>query len=209
MASIVKYSITGSSLAPTTQASGVTGSSIANGSLSSFGAGNDGWASDPVVSCNPPNSTTTASLSVTKNSYCYITITPDSGKKISFSKIILNAGRGGSSTPRGLKIRSSVDSYAADLYSAELATYVPNWTQVQASLGLDFQAITSPITFRFYVWAPSSSYAVDMDDIDFTGDVADLSVIAGITGIAYASAKTVNGVLLGATGNVKGWNGNT
>lgn len=100
MASIVKYSITGSSLAPTTQASGVTGSSIANGSLSSFGAGNDGWAL-------------------------------------------------------------------------------------------------------------SSSYAVDMDNIDFTGDVADLSVIAGITGIAYASAKTVNGVLLGATGNVKGWNGNT
>jgi len=208
MATLLKYAFTGSTLAPTTEVDGLSGSNVANGSLSSFGAGNDGWGSDPVVSCNPPSSTTTAALSVTKNSYFYITITPDSGKKINLSALTLNAGRGGSSTPRGIKIRSSKDSYAVDLYSADLGTAVPTWTAINIDLsGASFQGLTAAITFRFYIWAPTSSNAVDADDITFTGEVLGLSAIAGLNGIAGANVKTINGTLFGATGNVKGWNG--
>ncbi len=206
MATLLQYLFTSGSAGPQTQAAGITGGNVTNGSLSYFDTnGDDGWASKPVVTANPPASTTTAALSVTKNSYFYLTATPSAGKKISLAALTLNAGRGGSSTPRGIKVRSSIDSYAADLYSAALATATPTWTAINIDLtGAAFQNLTAAITFRFYVWAPTSSNSVDSDAITLTGTVADLSAILGVTGLAKASVKTVKGLAIASINAITG-----
>ena len=177
MANLLIYAFTGSTLNPTTTASGLTGSAATNGSLTSIDQFNDGWASDPELVACPPASTTTAALAVTNNSYWYFTATPNSGEKISLATLTLKAGRGGSSTPRGLKIRSSIDSYAADLYSHTIDTAIPTWSAISIDLsGAGFQNLTAAITFRFYVWCPTNSNSLDSDDITLTGAVADAAV---------------------------------
>jgi len=176
MANLLIYTFTGNTLNPTTTAEGLTGSAQTDsGSLDNFatGTGND-WVSEPTIQAKPPTGVTTAALAVTNNSYWYFTATPNAGKVLGLAALNLNAGRGGSSVPRGLKIRSSIDSYAGDLYSANLATYGPTWTAISIDLsGVSFQGLTAAITFRFYVWAPTNSNTVDADDIILTGAVAD------------------------------------
>jgi hypothetical protein len=175
MANLLIYAFTAGTANPTTTAAGLSGGACTNGSLYSFTAnGDEGFASKPNIVAAPPASTTTAALAVTNNSYWYFTATPDAGKKLNFATLTLNAARGGSSTPRGIKIRSSVDSYVADLFSAALLTAPSTWTAINIDLtGASFQGLTAAITFRFYIWAPTTSNTVDADDITLTGTVAD------------------------------------
>jgi hypothetical protein len=194
MANLLIYTFDGNTPEPTTVASGIWGSRISTTSLYflSFSTG-DGWASEPTAIALPPNGTTTAALSLTNDSFFWLIAAPVSGKKLNLATLTFNAGRGGASTPRGIKVRSSIDAYASDLYSADLTNVAPTWANISIDLsGAGFQGLISPITFRFYVWCPTNANSVDADDITLTGTVASLSDIKSINEVSLV--KTVNGI---------------
>lgn len=171
---LLQYSITGDALTPTTEDVHVTGGTLTkHASLTALTADSThSYLSEPNVDARPHNSATTLALAVTNNSYFYLTLTPDTGYELDLTSLTFNVARGGVSTPRGFGIRTSVDSYAADLATADITTVNPTWTAVNISLtGAAFQALTSAITFRFYVYTPEAGYSVDFDDITIGGTV--------------------------------------
>jgi hypothetical protein len=172
VAVLLQYTFTGSAETPTTQAGGVTGGAVTNGSLSTFGDWSPGFASDPVMTGQPPASTTDKATAIANNSYWYFTVTPSAGKVLNLTSLTLNAARGGASTPRGYAIRSSLDSYAADLSTADLATQLATWTNISVDLsGAGYQGLASAFTIRFYIYAPTSGNSVEADDITLNGSV--------------------------------------
>jgi hypothetical protein len=170
---LAKYTATGYTFAAEVEASGLTAADLVNYGCDGFQYYAEGFATDPIINANPLTIATTRELSLSNGCYWTLTITPDSGKKLNLEKLTFNVGRGGASTPRGLVVRSSVDGYDVDLYSAEILTYVPNFTAVNIDLtAAKYQGLTSAFTLRFYVWAPNASNSVDCDDITIEGDIA-------------------------------------
>jgi surface protein len=127
----------------------------------------------------------------------YFTLTLDAVSTIKLDSLIFEVGKGGSSDPRGFFIRSSIDSYATDLYSETL----PSGSQTapvlhSLALGDDFQDISS-VTFRFYIFSPGSSRSVDWrhlrlkyqkgESICNNGDPAEI----GSTTLASGGAGTI------------------
>ena len=174
-----QFNLTSSTTASTT-AAGITPGAVTDtsGSLTSFTRGTNGYASDSVISAAPASGATSAGTAITTNSYFFATITPLSGKKMSLTSLTINMSKGGTSTPRGYDIRSSVDDYAASLGTANLATTRPTWTGVTIDLsGASFQNVSSPITFRVYVYAPNTGNVVDWDDLVINGTVSDTGTV--------------------------------
>lgn len=173
---LVEYDFTASSFAATTTTTGVSGSNVTDGSVSTpTSAGNNGYASDPVISISPALGATTTETAVSTNSYIQFTLTPNAGKRVSLTTLTFNAARGGAATPRGYDVRSSVDGYAATLGTADLSTQRPTFTPVSIDLsGANFQNQTSAITFRIYVYAPSTANVIDIDSISINGAVLDV-----------------------------------
>lgn len=179
MAVLLGFNLTSDFIASTT-ATGITLGTVTeqSGSLASFLRGTNGFASDPVCSAGPTSGATTAASAITANSYFFTTVTPLSGKKVSLTTLTINMTRGGAATPRGYDIRSSIDDYAVTLQTADLATARTDWTAVSVDLsGAEFQDVTSPITFRIYIYAPSTVNVVDWDDLIINGTVADAGVV--------------------------------
>jgi hypothetical protein len=119
----------------------------------------------PVLRTSPVVGTTSAALAVTKNAYFEFTVTAVSGLFLP-RLLAFKIGRGGASAPRGYAVRSSFDSYAADLAQADTGTVRPTWTAVGVSL--DMTAVAS-LGFRIYIYAPSASTSQEIDDLTFCG----------------------------------------
>lgn len=173
--SLALYSM--GSTSPTTTASGLTAGVLTTGAgLSAFLMNQTlGYATDPACNAQPVAGSTDAASTVTNNGYFSFTITPDGGKKLNLSSLAFKAARGGSGTPRGYVVRSSIDSFAANLAAANLATARPTFTDVSLDLtGASFQNLTAAITFRIYSYVPSAGQGVDYDEINVTGTVADV-----------------------------------
>lgn len=172
---IVQYSVTGDSFNTTTNAVGVAGSTLTNASLGTFETRSFSYSTDPEIKVIPPVSTTTASLAVANNSYFSFTVTPTL-KEMDFSSLTFKVARGGSSTPRGWVVRSSIDSYTNNIDSGDVPTVRPTWTDESVSLsGASYQNITAAVTFRIYIYAPSTGYSLEIDEITLNGTVSDVS----------------------------------
>lgn len=179
MAVLLQFNLTTDFVASTT-ATGITAGSLTDqsGSLSSFTRGSNGYVSDPVCSAGPTSGATDVTTAISTNSYFFTTINPLSGKKMSLTSLTVNLARGGAATPRGYAIRSSIDNYATSLGTADLATQRTTWTAVTIDLtGAEFQNLTAPLTFRVYIYAPSTTNVVDFDDIIINGTVADAGTV--------------------------------
>lgn len=179
MAVLLAFNLTNDFVASTT-ASGITTGSITNqsGSLFSFTRGGNGYASDPVSSAGPASGASNGATALSTNSYFFTTINPLSGKQMSLTSLTINMARGGAATPRGYDIRSSADAYAASLATADISTQRTTWTAVTVDLtGAAFQNVTGPITFRIYIYAPSTSNVIDWDDLTINGTVADSGTV--------------------------------
>ena len=134
-----------------------------------------GYAAEPVLQYKTGTTSTSLAAAITNNQYNGFTVTPDSGKKMSFTTLTFNIARGGTST-RGYGIYSSVDSYASSLGNANVTTNRPTWTAVSIDLSAaGFQNVTSAITFRFYLYSSSNTSTLELDDIILNGTVADVS----------------------------------
>jgi len=177
MAVLLAYNLA-SDFAASTVASNITGSIMTNASLSYFARDTLAYASDPILVANPPASTTSAALAITNGSYFFITITPTSGNSISLTTLTFNIARGGASTPRGYDVRSSVDSFAASLGTADVATARTTWTNVSIDLSAaGFQNVTGSITFNIYLYAPSEGNSLDIDDVVINGTDASSGTV--------------------------------
>jgi hypothetical protein len=163
-------------LSPTTTASGLSGSNITNGSLSTCV-----WDAGLVLDTLSASGATSAATAVSTNSYYYLTATPDVGKVLNLTSLVFDVTRGGATTPRGYVVRSSVDSYASTLATADVSTQVPTFTTgvtVDIS-GASFQGLASAITFRLYIYAPNTTNDLLWDNVVLNGAVD--AVFTGLT----------------------------
>jgi len=178
MAVLLQWTIATNTTA-TTEATGVVGSVLANNLLSNFTLGSTGYASDPVLITNPPNDNCNdVTEAVAGGSYWYFSIGPESGKQLSLTTLTFNVARGGSSTPRGYAVRSSVDEFASNLGTADVLTVRPTFTSASIDLsGASFQNLITSVTFNVYVYCPGSGNSLDFDDITVNGTVADSGTV--------------------------------
>lgn len=171
MAVLLQYNFT-TDLLPTTTATGVTGSQITNQSLSYFTIDTLGYSADPILVCNPILGASTAALAVTNASYFFVTISPTNGNTISLTTMTFNIAKGGASTPRGYAVRSSADSYVANLATADVTTQRTTFTAVSVDLsGASFQNLTTNVAFRVYIYAPTDGNSLDIDALTINGTV--------------------------------------
>lgn len=204
MSILIQYAFT-TNLTPTTTASGVSGGTITNASLSNCVRASNGYSSDPELQLNPSSGATSMALAVTNSSYCSFNITPDVGKKISLTTLTFNGARGGSGTPRGYGVRSSIDGFASNLSTGDFSTVRPNWSAVSVDLsGAGFQNVTSAITFRLYDYAPNSGNSCEYDDITINGTVADSSFISKVSGVTKTSISKVSGLIAASINKIAG-----
>lgn len=121
--------------------------------------------------------------------YYEMTLTPLAGNQLDVDDITFGVRRTGTG-PRDLSIRSSLDGFAADLgiasaTSAEISTAgdvfhfnndiapTANINGNAIKLSSDFDAITAPITFRFYAANPESNAgSLTVDDVTVNGFTA-------------------------------------
>lgn len=142
-------------------------------------------AGAPFNRVDPQGNATSAAQAITNAVFFSFTVTPNAS--MSLTDLQFDAARGGGGTPRGYDIRSSVDNFATDLGTADLATVRPTYTHVTIDLsGAAFQNLTTPTTFRFYVYSPGGGSSVDFDNIVLNGaatpEPASLSLV-GLGGL--------------------------
>jgi hypothetical protein len=180
MADLVYYDFA-SALTPASVASGIS----AVGSMASNLGGyfqissSDSWDTNPVLVTSPASGNTSAALALANNQYFTTPAFTADANGLKLTSLNFNVGRGGSSTPRGIIVRASINggAYGADLYNAAITTQTPTWSAVNIDLtGAAYQNITS-IAFRIWVYTPSSSTSVDFDDMTLKGTVAGTGTV--------------------------------
>jgi hypothetical protein len=166
--------------------SGITASGIGRGSgITSANANNrytaSGWNSG----------------SRDANDYFEWTLTPNSGKKISFVSFVYTGQVSGGSP--SLSFRSSADSYATDI-----GTPVVAGTTISLS-GAAYQNLTGAITFRLYVWGmDTSARTFSVNDFTFNGTVADALAAEPATqasSVSFASVASTSMDVSWTSGN--------
>jgi hypothetical protein len=179
LSTLLSFNLSSDFVASTT-ASGITTGAITDksASLSSFTRGPAGYSSGNICSAGPASGATNAATAVSTNSYFFTTINPLAGKQMSLTTLTIDMARGGAATPRGYVARSSVDNYTANLATANLTAQRPTFQTITVDLSdEDFQNVTSPITFRIYVYAPSTVNVVDWDTLTINGTVTDAGTV--------------------------------
>ena len=186
---IAQYTATGNSFAASTIVANASAGDLAPNPANSnavLQAQSNGYASSGSTSGDPeywftPNGTTASSTNATSalsaGAYVSFTVTPANGYQMNLSSLTFNVARGGGATPRGYVVRSSADSYAANLAAADVATQRPTYTPVSIDLsGAAFQGLTSAFTVRLYGYTPGTGQSLDTDDVTLNGTVSAVSV---------------------------------
>lgn len=170
---LLKYEFHEESLSPTIESVSIAGNIIANDqSLATweFPAYYD-YATAPVLRLGSETGATTSALAISTNSYFTITITPQNDRVLNFDSLTFQIGRGGATTPRGWVVRSSADSYASNVGTADVTALRPSLELATVDLsGGSFQTISTPITFRIYTYSPTAGSSLEIDDITFYGE---------------------------------------
>jgi len=155
-----------------TQDASIASATITKGSgMGQFAVGLDAGLGN-VLKTAPGTSVTGASAAtaLANNWYFDVTLTPTS--TIDISSIQLDWSRGGTTGDRGWFVRSSVDSYASDLYSV----FTGNGTAVglnPVDISLTgFTGLASPTTFRFYSYTNTAGRYIDYRNLRFNGNVS-------------------------------------
>ena len=184
---IVQYAITGNSLNTTTNATNISGGILTAGAgLALLEARSQGYSTDPMFAADPPTLTSTAALAVTNNSYFSFSVTPTT-LEMDLTSLTFKASRNGSANPRGWALRSSIDSYANNIATSDIGTVKPTWTDFTVDLsGASYQNITSAVTFRIYVYTPTSNQSVNFDEVTVNGTLT--STVGGGGGVTSSQS---------------------
>lgn len=153
------------------------------GSVNFTGSGATQFAFSGSLAINAATGATSAPTGVSTSSYYQFTITPNAGYELDLTSLDFKAATG---TPPwnviGYVVRSSVDSYAADLQTGTVPTQYSSFSSFTVSLaGAAFQNLTSAVTFRIYSFkGAGSNPALTYDDVTVNGTVAPLSPPPGV-----------------------------
>jgi hypothetical protein len=172
---------------PTSQAAGIIASAIQDTSGKvgiEISSAATTPAGAPFNRVDPQGNATSAAAAVANGVYFDFTVTPST--TMSLTNLTLDAARGGGGTPRGYEIRSSRDNFGSTLSAADLLTVRPTYTPITVDLsGAAFQNVTTPTTFRFYVYSPAGGQSVDVDNITLNGTVPEPASL-GLIGLGAA-----------------------
>ena len=113
----------------------------------------DGFGNVLEVRANSGSTSPAAAISTNT----YFTVTFSSSDAMNTLEFDVNSG--GSSTPRGWVVRTSLDGYASDLGSGSTVYAAP------ALVTMSLPSDVSSITFRIYVFSPSISSSVDFRNL--------------------------------------------
>ena len=171
-AQLVRYEFPGSVFSPTVTNGGVTASNI-NGTGSQ--ASVDPGATLPnsvFLNVNPSGQSVadTAAAAVAGNRFLEFSLTAASGFALNLTSLTFDAANGGTSTPRGYVLRSSVDGFSSDISSALTTTVNPNLSSFDVTLGgPDFVGLTGTTSFRLYGFTPATGAGIFFDNIRVRG----------------------------------------
>jgi len=162
---LAQWNFNGNVLTPTTVGSGVSASSVSNGSLTLFSATTNLLQGAPAAGATAGNNNIASAIS--SNSYFQFTLTPT--QAMTLSSLSFNAGFPNNTSA---VIRSSVDNFGSNLGSAvnggsTLAGYNFSLTGIPA-----FQNQTSAVTFRVYLHGANNNTASQFDDLTISGTTA-------------------------------------
>lgn len=172
---IVQYTAPGGSLAPTT-----TIASIAAGNLNDTGSNAvlaAGFTFPDTVYLDESTSIPDAAAAYANQQFFQFTITPNAGFLLMLSSLTFDAARGGTATPRGWALRSSVDGYASEIATQAVPTVYPATSPFSVDLSAPaFQGLTGATTFRLYQYSPGFGSGVFYDNLTLNGTVSGSGV---------------------------------
>lgn len=166
---LVQYTFTGGTFNPTTLNSGLTADAI-NTTGSTATIITSGVTITNTMNYNQNSGSTSAALAITNNSFFQFTVTPNAGNFLNLGNLSFEAAKGGASAPRGYDLRSSLDSYATSISSAEITTVATVGSPVFQNFsiplsGPSYLNISSPVTFRLYGYTPTVSATLTWNSI--------------------------------------------
>lgn len=109
---------------------------------------------DPQPASNAFNSSKWNGNSLTTNDYYEFSSAPAPGAKLNLDTLIIAMQRSGSG-PTNFAIRSSLDSFAANIYSTTSSS--TSAIELSVPLSSSFDNLSSGVTFRLYGWNASNA----------------------------------------------------
>ncbi|TXG37018.1 T9SS type A sorting domain-containing protein [Seonamhaeicola maritimus] len=138
---------------------------IVDPNITVTGIGRGSGLSNPANTNNRYNARGWDSVTLDSNDYFEFTLVPNSGYSINFSSFIYTGQISGSG-PVNFAFRSSLDNYSADI-----GVPLANGATIDLS-SINYQGITSSITFRIYSWSANSNAGTfSINDFTFNGTV--------------------------------------
>ncbi|WP_445454032.1 T9SS sorting signal type C domain-containing protein [Flavobacterium sp. 25HG05S-40] len=167
--------------------SNITVSGVVRGAGISGATGNDRYT----------NTNWTLSTSIDNDDYIELSLTPGTGYSINFENLIFTNQRSGSG-PTKFAVRSSLNSFSTDLgVYTNTGNNIPS-TETLSLSGVDFDDVSSPITFRIYGYSATNAGGTgSINDFIFNGNVVctQPTAYAVTGGGAYCSGGS--GVVVG------------
>jgi len=152
---IVQYGFPLGSFLPTTTALNATSAAISTVGSSALPAPGIGFPNTLYLEQGIVS--TTPAAAVANNQFFSFTISANAGYQLDLSDLTFDAARGGSSSPRGWVLRSSIDGFAANIATDVVPTDQPTVTPFSVNLSAaQYQGLLSPVTFRIYGYAPTA-----------------------------------------------------
>jgi hypothetical protein len=121
--------------------------------------GDDGFG--VVYQAYPVAGSTSAATAVSTSSFFSLTVLKASS--LGPLAVQFDVGKGGNSDPRGLRVRTSLDNFLSDVFNETLPAGAQA-APVNKAFTVDATGQTT-ITFRFYVWAPTTNNSVDFRNL--------------------------------------------
>lgn len=176
--------------ATTTPANGTVSDATWSLGTISYTSGTTGGATDKAISTTGFNST-----AINTAKYLQFTITPNANFAMSINSISFFDQKSGTG-PTSWVLRSSLDGYVSDLNSPSPSTTSAAFsaTPQAVDLGINFQNITTSVTFRLYAYGASSSAGTwRLDNLTMDGSLYDVSnpiIVASKSAISYSTILT-------------------
>lgn len=172
-ADVVRYTFSGASTAPLGLPAGLSASNFANSGSTGFSANANNAFINGATNDEAPG-----------DEYFEFSITPDAGHELDIRDVFFDYGGEDTGYAYSLAIRSSLDSFSAniaevlDVESAGTGAGVVERLVADLSSDANFQNVSSSITFRIYGWGDNrfneSTERIRIDDVKVRGTVSPI-----------------------------------
>lgn len=130
-----------------------------------------GGAFGDVICLRPSAGGTSGADAIANNDYFQFTLTAQPGYAFDLDSMDFEAYNGGTSTPRGWALTSSLDGFSSILDENTITANLDSVSPDPFSVDLSTLTGLSDITLRMYGYAPASNLAVDFHEVVVNGTV--------------------------------------